>query len=353
MQTPVHDQRTPFPSSSTTTPLCGTRRRRGSDDFYNFDEDVVIARPAGMIPITPGTSKHLKASCEDTANIYDVDPQQLRPFVESPTMLHMLLRLEAHLLNVQNMLAKKEIDTLFESPDFKTGLQDRLQVALLSPGIPAYVTDIAPRMMVIIKQQWKLFKVPMELFEDPDSHSQLETMVSETLTSTRSSIKQKRSAFRDFIKVTRLKKPAGALIPLCKCPKNTRNLVGLKSNELDALSASMSVSEGASGDEDDDGIENDLEGGSDNDTNIAITGKEYTPLQFWNYVDDYLEYIHTVLFAGIQDPAARDRKIAWFFNEALQVDIYNYRDGSKIPLKPSSDQPPMWQQILHRSTHWA
>jgi len=50
-----------------------------------------------------------------------------------------------------------------------------------------------------------------------------------------------RSAFRDFIKVTRLKKPAGALIPLCKCPKNTRNLVGLKSNELDALSASMSV----------------------------------------------------------------------------------------------------------------
>ncbi|KAF8268960.1 hypothetical protein EI94DRAFT_1799758 [Lactarius quietus] len=103
------------------------------------------------MPITLGTSKHLKASCEDMANLYDVDPQQLKPFVESPTMLHMLLCLKAHLLRIQSMLMKKEINTLFESPEFKaclslsTGLQDRLQVALLSPGIPTYVTDVAPQ----------------------------------------------------------------------------------------------------------------------------------------------------------------------------------------------------------------
>lgn len=31
---------------------------------------------------------------------------------------------------------------------FKNTLQDRLFIALMSPGIPAYVTDVTPRMMV-------------------------------------------------------------------------------------------------------------------------------------------------------------------------------------------------------------
>ncbi|KAF8257017.1 hypothetical protein EI94DRAFT_1819380 [Lactarius quietus] len=103
---------------------------------------------------------------------------------------------------------------------------------------------------------------------------------------------------------------------------------------------------------DNDGVKNDLEGDNNNNSDTAITGKEYMQQQFWNYVDNYLEYIRTVAFADIQDSTARTCKIVWFFNKALQVDIYNYRGGSKIPLKPSSDQPPMWQQILHRSAHW-
>ena len=84
-------------------------------------------------------------------------------------------------------------------------------VALLSPNIPAYVTDVSTRMMVsstiliffsisivfkdVIKEQWQLFKVPKDIFEDPDYSSRLETFVSELLTSCRSAIKQKASHF--------------------------------------------------------------------------------------------------------------------------------------------------------------
>ncbi|KAN0125419.1 hypothetical protein V8E53_015506, partial [Lactarius tabidus] len=235
--------------------------------------------------------------------------------------------------------------------------------------------------------------IPIEVFEDPAYYSRLETMVSDILTSTCSSTKQKielsfrdngnalhigllsqrllprnvlatmdhwvrfafLSAFQDFVNFTWLKKPAGALRPLRKRPNHTCNLVGLKSNELDTLSASMSESLGApaSGDGNDNSTEPNLEGDDDDSSSgTPITGKEYTLLQFWNYVNDYLEYIRTVPFASIQDSAERNCKIAWSFNEALQVDVYNYRDGSKIPLSPSSDIPPMWQQVLHCSAHW-
>ena len=80
--TPTPDRRSLFPDSSTTTPICGTRRRRDDEDYYNFEDDIVITRPAGTVPITPRTSKRLKASSEDIAQLYDVDPQRLAPFAE-------------------------------------------------------------------------------------------------------------------------------------------------------------------------------------------------------------------------------------------------------------------------------
>ena len=49
-----------------------------------------------------------------------------------------------------------------------------------------------------------------------------------------------------------------------------------------------------------------------NDNGIAITGKRYTPNQFWNYVDDYLNFIHTELFKDYMDPATKRNKITWY-----------------------------------------
>jgi hypothetical protein len=75
---------------------------------------------------------------------------------------------------------------------------------------------------------------------------------------------------------------------------------------------SESLGAPASGDGNDNSTEPNLEGDDDDSSSgTPITGKEYTPLQFWNYVDDYLEYIRTVPFASIQDSAERNRKIAW------------------------------------------
>lgn len=70
--------------SMTPTPSRGVHRRRDSNDLgFNLkDDNIIIARPAGTIPITPATKKRLKASCEDTARAFDIDPNQLATFVE-------------------------------------------------------------------------------------------------------------------------------------------------------------------------------------------------------------------------------------------------------------------------------
>ena len=70
--------------SMTPTPSRGVRRRRDSDDLgLNLEDDnIIIARPAGTIPITPASKKRLKVSCEDTARLFDVDPNELAKFVE-------------------------------------------------------------------------------------------------------------------------------------------------------------------------------------------------------------------------------------------------------------------------------
>lgn len=58
------------------------------------------------------------------------------------------------------------------------------------------------------------------------------------------------------------------------------------------------------------GDDNNLNDSAESNPVTAITKKDYTPLQFWNYVDDYLETVETVFFADIPDPVDRGRKIA-------------------------------------------
>lgn len=79
----VDRQHAPLFSPSTATPTSGTRRRRDSDNYdYGFEEDLIVARPAGTVPITPGTAKRLKMSCKAIAHAYDIEAAPLESFVE-------------------------------------------------------------------------------------------------------------------------------------------------------------------------------------------------------------------------------------------------------------------------------
>ncbi|KAF8263307.1 hypothetical protein EI94DRAFT_1807447 [Lactarius quietus] len=143
-----HDLCSSCASASANTDLTD------SNDFsFNFDDDLIIFRPARTFPVTPGTKKHLKTSCEDIAHQRGVDLDELHSFAESPTVLHMLVELKAHLLKVDTMLQTNHLNEVLESPVFKTGLQDWLAIAMVSPGIPAYVTGVTPRIMTIIRDQ--------------------------------------------------------------------------------------------------------------------------------------------------------------------------------------------------------
>ncbi|KAH9032840.1 hypothetical protein EDB84DRAFT_1561854 [Lactarius hengduanensis] len=379
------DRRQPAFGTTTPTPNRGVRRQRDSDDFENNMDSDFITRPSGA-PFTPGTTKRLKTTSDEIARQYDVDPTQLREFANSQSLPEMVLRFAGCILKLEKQFSKNEFDTLLKSQEFRTGLSDRLLVSLLSPGIPAYVTDVTPRMMRVIRDQRRIFKVPKEILEDPDYSSRLETTVSELLTTCRSNIKQKieasfrdngdaihisvlavrlfpkgiqsttahwtriaflRSAFRDFVRFNGLKKPVGALCELRKC-NPTDNLTGVAGPGDDTSDTpAQADDDGRNVDNSDWNNENSED---DPDPSGPITKKQYTHQQFWNYVDDYLEFIWMDLFHDITDRTERNSNIIHLFNNRLQTDIFNYREGRKPP--PSGNQLPAWQETLHCSTCW-
>ncbi|KAH8991026.1 hypothetical protein EDB92DRAFT_1816532 [Lactarius akahatsu] len=331
--TPATDQ-----SMTQTFQLSGVHCRWDSNNFnYGLDEieDWIITRPAGTFPITP---------------------DKLKKFAEHATILHMLVDLKAYLLMIENTHKRAALTDILGTPAFK----DRLLITLLSPGIPVYVTEVTQWMMTIIGQQHELFKVPQEVFEDPHTCGRLELLVSELLTTCQSGMKQKIkasfkdngdavhisllvqrmapkgflvtpdhwSAFQEVVKLVGLKKPVGALASLNK--------------DRGSDASSVSPMPGGSNNNMDNS-------GNDDDDGLQITEKWYAQQQFWVYVDDYLDLIHTRLFWDLTDPTERHNKIVWFFNEALQVDILNYKDGTKISASPSGTQLPVWQEALHRS----
>ncbi|KAI9441533.1 hypothetical protein H4582DRAFT_2073701 [Lactarius indigo] len=325
-------------------PQFSTDARLDSDDYdFSLREDIVIARPARTAPITPRMTKCLKLSSEDVAHLYNIDPNQLISFAEAPTMLDMLLLLQVCLLKVEKMLNKVQRDTYLESDEFKAILQDQLLIALLSPGIPTYITDVTVWMMIkgSFRDNGKTLHIGLlaqRLLSPKGVLISLEHWAQFAFL---------QSAFQDFVKITQQKKPTAAHCSLRMHPKQSPNLVGLKCSELEALGTRAGEGQSA-----DNGDNNDEYNINNDNRAVTITGKEYTPQQFWNYVDDYLEYIRTELFAGLPDPATWNRKITWFFNEALQVNLFNYQSGSKIPLHPSGNQLPVWQETLHNSAHW-
>ncbi|KAI9437942.1 hypothetical protein H4582DRAFT_2076529 [Lactarius indigo] len=183
--------------TTTPTPNRGVHHHRDSTDFdYYLDGDIV--RSSGITPFTPGTTKRLKTSCDDITHQYNVDPALLRELAGSQNLPEMILCLAACLLKLEKLFIKNEFDVLLKSQEFRNGLLDQLLVSLLFPGIPTYITDVTPWMLCVIKEQWRIFKVPKEIFEDLDYCSWLETTVSDLLTACQSGVKQKiEASFRD------------------------------------------------------------------------------------------------------------------------------------------------------------
>ena len=158
------------------------------------------------------------------------------------------------------------------------------------------------------------------------------------------------------------------LVPLRRRPNSTPCLVDPGDDDSETLATSGHHEE--DGDIDINRTDLGNLGANDDDNDEGpITGKTYTQQQYWNYVDDYLEYIRTELFANITDRSARNAKMMQcvrtavlhpfqstnhslrLFNEALQIDMFNYRGGGKKP-PPPSGQLLTWQQVLHRSSCW-
>lgn len=159
-----------------------------------------------------------------------------------------------------------------------------------------------------------------------------------------------------------MKKPSGALIALRqrKASSNPDNAT----TGGHGTPTCSDVNEDNISERGDDGHDNN----NGNNTITPVTGKDYAAHQFWNYVDDYLVLVHTKLFKDIPDSLDRRNKIVWydlafyfahtlitsprFFNEALQIDIFNYQGGTKIPSFPVNNSLPPWQEALQRNTRY-
>ncbi len=155
-----------------------------------------------------------------------------------------------------------------------------------------------------------------------------------------------------------LKKPAGALVPMCRHDD-------ILSTQISDIQASDVNGDNANDNGSDDGNYYEVE----DEECTPVTGKSYNVYQFWNYVDDYMQYIRTDFF---EDSSADEKpakiasyetffidlylanSIPSFYYEALQVDLFNYRSGTKIPPLPKSDVLlPQWQTALHNSVLWS
>ncbi|KAH9028852.1 hypothetical protein EDB85DRAFT_2147632 [Lactarius pseudohatsudake] len=391
--TPALDRCQPAFGTTTPTPNRGVRRQRDSDDFENNMDSDFITRPSGA-PFTPGTTKRLKTTSDEIARQYDVDPAQLREFANSQSLPEMVLRFAGCILKLEKQFSMNEFDALLKSQEFRVNFSFNFAVQPFS-------ADVLPDWFIgltlgfppfpwhtrrVIRDQQRIFKVPKEILEDPDYCSRLETTVSELLTTCRSNIKQKieasfrdngdaihisvlavrlfpkgiqsttahwtriaflRSAFRDFVRFSGLKKPVGALCELRK-RNPTDNLTGV-AGPGDDTSDTPSQADNDGRNVDNSGWNNE-DSEDDPDPSGPITKKQYTHQQFWNYVDDYLEFIRMDLFRDIADRTERNSNIIHLFNNGLQTDIFNYREGRKPP--PSGDQLPAWQETLHRSACW-
>jgi hypothetical protein len=109
---------------------------------------------------------------------------------------------------------------------------------------------------------------------------------------------------------TGLKRLSRALVPLCHRPStnfNSDNAGSSTANEGRSTPTCGHNADNLSECGDDGHNNND----GDDEDGTPITGKQYTQHQFWNYVDDYLTFIHTELFQKVTDTAARRGKIIW------------------------------------------
>lgn len=93
-----------------------------------------------------------------------------------------------------------------------------------------------------------------------------------------------------------MKKTPGALVPLRRRPNSTPEV---RDNDSETVATD--------GHDGDDSVRVDEEDGVDDQG--PITGKMYTQQQYWNYVDDYLEYIRTTLFTDIMDRSERQSQM--------------------------------------------
>ena len=159
------------------------------------------------------------------------------------------------------------------------------------------------------------------------------------------------------------------LVPLRRRPNSTPNLTEPRDDDSETLATDGHNNEDGDNDNDRTDLDDDGANEDNKDNEGPITGKTYTPQQYWNYVDDYLEFIRTELFADITDCSVRNAKMTQYvlavlliasqfvnhtlrlFNEALQIDMFNYRGGGKRP-PPPTGQLLTWQQVLHRSSCW-
>lgn len=64
-------------------------------------------------------------------------------------MLHMLLHLEAHLIKIENMLTKKKIDDMFDSPEFKVRLPFTVSTIISDLNDLDWFTRSSPRSFAV------------------------------------------------------------------------------------------------------------------------------------------------------------------------------------------------------------
>ncbi|KAH7905782.1 hypothetical protein BJ138DRAFT_1105706 [Hygrophoropsis aurantiaca] len=162
------------PGSPALQPTTGTRRPCSESDALEAQQEA----------------KRLKKYAGQVCKGLDLDQGALDTFSTLP-ISKMLISIQATLMAMRGAAKVSAAREFLDSPKFTRGMKDRLRVVIMSPNLTYYIIELAQRVYEYIKKNPHWFKIPEEVFQDPEMSAEVYQFVVDNLTVQRGVAKQK------------------------------------------------------------------------------------------------------------------------------------------------------------------
>ncbi|KAM6491609.1 hypothetical protein JOM56_013001 [Amanita muscaria] len=290
-----------------------------------------------MAPFSPRTVRTIKSFGKRTCQEMELAEDSLDDFTKLPNIPYMLIHVMAALKKFNRTDTANETKKLLESHEFRTVLSERLMTFLLSPQLTAYRKGLANHAVDFIAKNKPLFKVPNEVYEDPEMRALFSTLVRELLTQHRSNIKQRINRginqAMPIVELSRLIAPSSIELTLAHMAR----IAFLRITYQECMAASTPTAP-VPGNE----LGSTSEAGNSSASDHSGSSSIH-PSRFWEVVDDRIMQIRKAAAAS-----TNPNFVTKYFTSALQNDFKKFPSPDRQPPAPSRVSGEEWQKIIEK-----